>query len=200
MDKSRRLFLQMGSSAAASFVLSTCGRSPNAGQLAQGQVLSPTPACDPEGSATPPQTAGPFYTPNSPERASLIEPGTAGAVIILTGQVLSSDCTPLANALLDFWHTDAQGQYDNTGYTLRGHQFTDAQGRYRLETIIPGIYPGRTRHFHVKVQAPDKSLLTTQLYFPEEALNDKDGLFQPELLMNINAERPEKQATFNFVL
>ncbi|MEO1685342.1 MAG: intradiol ring-cleavage dioxygenase [Cyanobacteria bacterium J06631_12] len=209
MDKSRRLFLQLGPGAAASFALATCGRLPSANsqrtnsQLAQGTELSPTPACGAE-SATPRQTAGPFYTPNSPERSSLLEPSTTGTVIILTGQVLSSSCTPIANTLLDFWHTDDQGQYDNTGYTLRGHQFTDAQGRYRLETIMPGIYPGRTRHFHVKVQAPGKDLLTTQLYFPGEALNSRDGLYQPELLVAIEAKQeatqPEKQATFSFVL
>ncbi|MEL7355989.1 MAG: intradiol ring-cleavage dioxygenase [Cyanobacteria bacterium J06560_6] len=203
MDKSRRLFLQMGSGAAASFALSNCGRSPSsvsgAQQALQAQSLPPTPACGSE-SATPAQTAGPFYTPNSPERSSLLEPGTTGTPIILTGQVLSSGCTPIANALLDFWHTDDQGNYDNAGFTLRGHQFTDDQGRYRLETIIPGIYPGRTRHFHVRVQAPDKRLLTTQLYFPGEDLNDRDGLFQPELLMTINAEQPENQATFDFVM
>ena len=204
MVKSRRLFLQMGSSATAAFALANCGgQSPKTDQTLQAQSLPPTPACGEERS-TPAQTAGPFYTPDSPERESLIEPGTAGTVIVLTGQVLSSNCVPIANALLDFWHTDDQGQYDNVGYTLRGHQFTDAEGRYRLETILPGIYPGRTRHFHVKVQAPKKNLLTTQLYFPGEALNDRDGLYQPELLIALDDSQPdsqsEKQATFSFVV
>ncbi len=47
-------------------------------------------------------------------------------------------------------------------------QFADASGRFSLETIVPGAYGGRTRHIHVKVQAPDSPVLTTQLYFPGE--------------------------------
>ncbi|MEO1400364.1 MAG: intradiol ring-cleavage dioxygenase [Cyanobacteria bacterium J06635_1] len=187
----------------ASFVLSTCSRQSASqidsvvNQSAQGRPL--TPACGDDG-PTPPLTEGPFYTPNSPERTSLLEPGMAGTRIVVTGQVLSSNCTPIANALVDFWHTDAQGRYDNSGYTLRGHQFTDAEGRYRLETIVPGIYPGRTRHLHVKVQAADHPVLTTQLYFPAEPLNEGDFLFRPDLLMSVQGDDNDKQATFDFIL
>jgi hypothetical protein len=66
----------------------------------------------------------------------------------------ASHSAPAANALLDFWQANPNGAYDNTGYTLRGHQYTDANGYYTLTTIVPGIYPGRTEHIHVKVQAP----------------------------------------------
>lgn len=187
----------------ASFMLVTCSRR-SAGQVdstanlsAQGR--SPTPACGDDG-PTPPMTAGPFYTPDSPERASLLEPGMAGTPMVVTGQVLSLSCTPIANALVDFWHTNDQGEYDNSGYTLRGHQFTDAAGRYRLETIVPGIYPGRTRHFHVKVQAANQPVLTTQLYFPAEPLNAGDFLFRPELLMSVQDTDNGKQAIFDFTL
>jgi protocatechuate 3,4-dioxygenase beta subunit len=102
--------------------------------------------------------------------------------------VLGTDCKPLAGALLDFWHADQHGEYDNAGFGFRGHQFTDAEGRYRLETIVPGEYPGRTRHIHAKVQASGGSVLTTQLYFPNEPANARDGLFEPKLVMKV--ERP----------
>src|SRR5690606_24451885 len=115
-----------------------------------------------------------YFTPRSPERRSLIEPGMAGTPIVLEGLVLSTDCRPIAGALFDIWHCDADGHYDNEGYRLRGHQFTDADGRYRMETIVPGLYPGRTRHFHVKVQPPGGRVLTTQLYFPDEPANARD--------------------------
>src|ERR671923_286173 len=71
------------------------------------------------------------------------------------------------------------------GFPLRGHQFTDDAGRYRLETVVPGLYPGRTRHIHVKVQAPNQPVLTTQLYFPGEARNAADGIFNQALLMQV---------------
>ena len=129
--------------------------------------LPATPACGAGSAATPRQTEGPYFTRDSPERATLLEPGIAGQRLVLSGTVLSLDCRPLAGALLDFWQADADGAYDNQGYRLRGHQFTDADGRYRLETVVPGLYPGRTRHIHVKVQSKGGPVLTTQLYFPD---------------------------------
>ncbi|MCI0529457.1 MAG: hypothetical protein L0Y56_18615 [Nitrospira sp.] len=168
--------------------------------MAQAQVLPPTPACGDDEDVTPSNAEGPFYTPNSPERTSLLESGIAGTKLIVAGYVLSTDCKPIARALVDFWHADGKGDYDNVGYKLRGHQFTDKEGRYYLETIVPGQYPGRTRHIHVKVQAPNKPILTTQLYFPGERLNDRDFIFRPELLMKVQDTDNGKAATFNFVL
>jgi protocatechuate 3,4-dioxygenase beta subunit len=46
--------------------------------------------------------------------------------------VLSLECKPVANALLDFWQADEFGEYDNKGFRYRGHQVTDAQGYWRL--------------------------------------------------------------------
>ena len=118
--------------------------------------------------------------------------------IVVSGLVLSTRCAPISHALLDFWQCDAEGNYDNRGNALRGHQYTDGQGRYRLETIVPGLYPGRTRHIHVKVQAPNQAILTTQLYFPNEPRNVDDFLYQPELLIALAPER--EAARFDFVL
>jgi protocatechuate 3,4-dioxygenase beta subunit len=111
--------------------------------------------------------------------------------------VLSRDCKPVANALLDFWHADGQGAYDNRGFRYRGHQFTDAEGRYRLETIVPAEYPGRARHIHVKLQAPGGRLLTTQLYFPDEPGNSRDGLYRPQLAMQM---KERSAGLFDFVV
>jgi protocatechuate 3,4-dioxygenase beta subunit len=145
-------------------------------------------------------TEGPYFKANSPERASLLEDGMAGTKLVITGYVYSTDCKPVANALLDFWQADAKGVYDNSGYTLRGHQFTDANGRYQLTTVVPGIYPGRTEHIHVKVQAPNGKLVTTQLFFPGVAQNDSDGIYNPSLLMTIQQTSAGQQAQYNFVV
>ena len=120
--------------------------------------------------------------------------------LLLSGQVLSTRCTPIAGALLDFWHTNDAGEYDNEGYTFRGHQFADDAGRFTLETIVPGVYPGRTRHIHVRVQAPNQPILTTQLYFPGESGNQGDGIFDPALLVTLVDTANGKEAQFTFVL
>lgn len=145
----------------ALFVFQSCN-------ISKTDALQPTPPCGDDDDITPAQTEGPYFKTNSPERKSLLEPSITGTKLILIGQVLSTDCKPIAKALLDFWHADDKGVYDNEGFKLRGHQFTDDEGRYALETIVPGLYPGRTRHFHLKVQAPHQPVLTTQLYFPNE--------------------------------
>jgi protocatechuate 3,4-dioxygenase beta subunit len=164
-------------------------------------VLEPTPACgDDDDEATIAQTEGPYYTPNTPQRISLIEEGISGTPLLLAGFVLGTDCTPIARALVDFWHCDDAGVYDNVGFRLRGHQFSDDLGRYQLTTIVPGLYPGRTRHIHVKVQAPNQPVLTTQLYFPGEEANDRDGIFHPSLLMETSQGPEGMEAAFNFVL
>jgi len=147
------------------------------------------------GKPTARQTEGPFFKPQSPERNSLVD-GKAGS-LLLSGRVLGPDCKPVPHALLDFWHADEKGQYDNQGFHYRGHQFTDADGRYRLETIVPAEYPGRARHIHVKVQRPGGRILTTQLYFPNNPGNQYDDIFRPELVMQMATRG---QGVFDFVV
>jgi protocatechuate 3,4-dioxygenase beta subunit len=169
-------------------------------RLAAAQTLPLTPECGDKPARTPRQTEGPFFTPRSPRKSSLVEKGTGAERLALAGLVLSAQCRPVANALLDFWHCDETGEYDNAGFRYRGHLYTDAQGRYVLETIVPGEYPGRTRHIHVKVQAPGGHILTTQLYFPEEPRNARDFLYRPELLMRIERRGGARRARFDYVV
>src|SRR3990172_318874 len=100
------------------------GTSPATAPASNAQApLSPTPACGDADDPTPAQTEGPYFTPNSPQRASLLETGMSGTRLVVEGFVLSTSCRPVARALVDFWQCDAAGNYDNTGYRLRGHQF-----------------------------------------------------------------------------
>jgi protocatechuate 3,4-dioxygenase beta subunit len=162
--------------------------------------LPATPACHDGDEVTLPQIEGPYFKPSSPERFELYEEGMAGQPIELAGLVLSRACKPLAGALLDFWQADAKGQYDNSGFRLRGHQFTDAEGRYRLRSVVPGLYPGRTRHIHVKVQPSGGRLLTTQLYFPGESKIRSDGLFRKALLVRTAKNAGWLAGRFDFVV
>ncbi|HAV76004.1 MAG TPA: hypothetical protein DCX53_01475 [Anaerolineae bacterium] len=156
-------------------------------------ILANLPAATCDSGLTPAEPAGPYYKEGSPETANLFTDGMQGTRLILAGQVLGEGCLPIPNVRLDFWQTDAEGNYDNEGYSFRGHQFTDNKGRYYLETVLPGVYSSRPiRHIHVKVQPTDGDILTTQLYFPEQPVND--------LTLTIEDRGEYLLGYFNFVI
>jgi protocatechuate 3,4-dioxygenase beta subunit len=144
-------------------------------------------------------TEGPYYKAGAPQRATIATSGVAGTPLVLTGYVLSTSCKPIANAKLDFWQADGNGNYDNSGYTLRGWQLTDANGAYRLETVIPGLYPGRTEHIHFKVTVNGKTY-TSQLFFPGVAQNEGDSIYSSRMLVTLNTSTTPATATFTFVV
>jgi len=164
----------------------------------QNGIILAAPGCD--GTFTPAQTEGPYYKAGSPEQNILYQGGMPGARLIVVGYVLNADCQPIPGAWLDFWQADANGVYDNEGYTLRGNQFTDEQGRYFLETVLPGEYPGRTEHIHVKVQSPGGKILTSQLYFPGVAANSTDGIYTPATEVTVEDHGDYQVADYDFVL
>jgi len=147
------------------------------------------------------ETEGPYFKAGSPQSTNLVQDGMQGQVITITGQVLDASGQPVANALLDFWQANSSGAYDNSGYTLRGHQYTDTNGYYTLTTVVPGLYPGRTEHIHVKVQAPNGPMLTTQLFFPGVTQNNRDSIYDPSLLLNVSDNGDGTlAATYSFVV
>jgi protocatechuate 3,4-dioxygenase beta subunit len=166
---------------------------------AVGQASAGSGACP--AAITPSQTEGPYFKAGSPERTSLAPSGTGGTPLLLQGKVYTRSCAPVPGATLDFWQADDAGRYDNAGYALRGHVKTDSTGAWSITTILPGIYPGRTRHIHVKVQVPGRPALTTQLYFPEEKQrNAQDGIYDAALLVTWIDAPKNSMARFDFVL
>ncbi len=164
----------------------------------RGLDLQPPLPCTP---ATESSTEGPFYSPSTPRRTDLTEPGSDASLLLLEGLVLDSDCRPVAGAVVDIWHCDASGRYDNRGFRYRGHQYTDGAGSYRFTTIRPGVYTGRTEHIHVKVQASGTRLLTTQLYFPDRhEENSRDWIFSSALLMDLKQAVNGWRGRFDFIL
>ncbi|MBN1161733.1 MAG: hypothetical protein JXA17_07300 [Dehalococcoidales bacterium] len=144
---------------------------------------------------------GPYYKFGSPERKAIAGPGTYGSKLILEGRVLDTNGQPVPGAWLDFWHADGHGSYDNEDYNLRGHQYTDEDGRYSLETLRPGDYMMRSPHLHVKVRANEKSpILTTQLFFPGESKNTTDPLFEKLTVVDLKDTAQGQKATFDFVV
>jgi len=145
------------------------------------------------------KTEGPYFTPHSPEKRDLRRSGDKGIPFIFSGTIVTRSCRPIRSVLVDLWHAGRNRCLRHEGYRFRGHQYTDAKGHFRFDTIVPGLYPGRTRHIHVKYQAPHQPVLTTQHYFPDESENDRDGIFNPLLLLRI-VRQPVMLGSFVTVL
>lgn len=135
--------------------------------------------CEPTGA----DALGPFHADGAPFRQVLADPDEPGERVIISGVVRSEDCvTTLRDAIVDVWHADASGAYHDAGqsYRLRGQMRSDAQGRYSFESVLPGHYAGRPRHYHYIVSHPDHWPLTTQLYFSGDPyLGPNDSCQQP---------------------
>lgn len=162
------------------------------------------PACV----ARPEMTEGPYFVDVRLNRSDIRSDANSGVVkegapLLLTfrvSQIGDNACTPLAGALVDVWHCDAQGAYSavtdrsftTTGENwLRGYQVTDGGGTAAFSTIYPGWYPGRTVHIHFKVRTdPDSAQgyeFTSQLFF-DDALSDQ-VLAQPPYNVGSNRTR-----------
>lgn len=166
---------------------------------ATAPALAQPLACTPGVAATERQTEGPFFRGGSPLRVNLVGQ-LRGERVDLGGIVMTRNCQPVRGAIVDIWHADAAGDYDNRGYGFRGHQISDERGAWRFETVAPGRYPGRTPHYHVKVTPPGGRTLTTQLYFPGDPGNARDGLYQPSLQMQAAKAAAVTTARFDFIV
>jgi hydroxyquinol 1,2-dioxygenase len=145
---------------------------------------------------------GPFYWEGAPElpRGSNLAEGVKGEPAFYSGRVLSTDGRPLANAVLDVWSGDGEGNYDmqipgETGMKARGRIRTDVEGRYWFRSIRPTFYPVptdgpvgrmlrkmgrhpyRPGHVHMIVSAPGHLPATTHLFVAGSRYLDSDAVF-----------------------
>ena len=191
-----------GSASAASMMLPGGITSSAQGSVSTGNIPTTCPS-----NFVTELTEGPFYKAGAPQRTELVEAGVNGTSFTLTGYVLDKNCAPISGAWLDFWQADGSGNYDNGNYKLRGYQITDAQGKYTLHTVFPGLYPGRTNHIHVKLSKSEAlarsessgSIVTTQLFFPGASRNSTDNIYNASMEVVLGQSNDGQYiAFFNF--
>jgi protocatechuate 3,4-dioxygenase beta subunit len=158
------------------------------------QFLQPAPPCTDD--LTPAAGDGGAFRPGAPDRRA-IAPDAPGAPLVVTGYVVGLKCGRIAGARLHFWQPDARGAVDRAGFRLRGQQRTDAEGRYRLETIVPGPPPGRAPFIGVRVEPPKGAAFSTRLFLPDDPSNARDPEFTPRLALK---RGPAGAFTFDFLL
>ncbi len=172
---------------------------------------------------------GPYHLPAAPMLAEPFEmprrAGERGEPLTLSGRVTDAAGRPLAGAVLDVWHADADGFYsgfhpDLPPGILRGKVATDAEGRYELRTILPapytiphdgptgrmidacGWHPWRPAHIHLLIEAAGHESLVTQLFFEGGAYLGEDvaGAVKDELVVRPEARDGRLHVTYDFAL
>jgi protocatechuate 3,4-dioxygenase beta subunit len=180
LNRREALRILGGAGASAAFFLAACRAS------TPTDAPSSTATC----TARPALTEGPYFVDERLNRADVradtatgvVKAGALLALAFNVTRIQSSTCTPLANAMVDIWHTDALGVYSDAvdasfntrGQNfLRGYQLTDANGTATFTTIVPGWYNGRATHIHFKIRGTTGSSFdfTSQLFFTEGFLS-----------------------------
>ncbi|MGZ8299562.1 MAG: dioxygenase family protein [Rhodoplanes sp.] len=153
--------------------------------------------------ATETTVLGPFYVPTAPERpmGADIAAGLKGAPLLATGSVRSVDGQPLAGAMVDVWHSDADGFYDvqhvnsQNEFAGRARFRTDAGGLFHFWSIMPkhypipddgpvgemlkatGRHPNRPAHVHFLIAAKGHETLITHVFAADSPWLDSDAVF-----------------------
>jgi catechol 1,2-dioxygenase len=117
--------------------------------------------------ATQQDAKGPYFIEGAPFNDAIAGPDEPGEPLLIKGFVLTEDCAPIHEVVIDVWQTDAEGLYpgEDEGFRLRGKVLPGDDGRYAFTTVLPGFYEGRPRHVHLKVSSPGYVDLVTQIYF-----------------------------------
>jgi catechol 1,2-dioxygenase len=174
---------------------------------------------------------GPYYIPGSPESRSEatlpMRDGEKGTPFVFQGTVTDLDGNPVEDARVELWHADDDGFYSQFApgipeWNLRGTILTGSDGRFAFSTIKPapyqiptdgscgaliaaaGWHAWRPAHLHLKVSAPGKQLVTTQLYFAggEHVEDDVAQAVKPELVLHPTpaASGRGEEVTYDFAL
>jgi protocatechuate 3,4-dioxygenase beta subunit len=156
------------------------------------------PGCSGSRTATP-STREEFYKAHAPERTWLRTADVTGTPLRVSATVIGLKCGVIKDALVEFWQADEHGQYDLTGFRLRGEQRTTAHGEFQFETIMPGAPAGRARRLHVRVTPPNHAALATEWFFPDDPARATDPSFRSELLLKVVASASGRAVTFDVV-
>ena len=195
---SRRGFIYLGGVAVVAAGYPLARSLSQSGGVKAGRKFRPTPS----------NTLGPFYKEGAPARERLIEPGEAGVPLLVAGRVFDTEGEPLPGAVIEVFHSDDDGNYDNEGFRHRARVPVRAPGDYWYETIMPGQYGGRAQHVHYVITAPGHTQLTTQLYFETDPKFEgnpdknytKDGLVWHRELIRPVAKITRNNTSFSSVV
>jgi len=139
-----------------------------------------------ECSLTTDDILGPYYFEDAPFRSVIADENEPGQRLFISGTVKQNDCEDsISGSLIELWQANDEGCYgivencdtgnpENDYFNLRGKFFSDINGNYTFESILPGYYGSRPRHLHIKITTPDEEVLVSQLYFENDPYCEND--------------------------
>ena len=139
-----------------------------------------------ECSLTTDDILGPYYFEDAPFRSVIAHANEPGQRLFISGNIKQNDCeNSISGSLIEIWQANDEGCYgivedcdtgnpENDYFNLRGKFFSDVNGDYTLESILPGYYGSRPRHIHIKITTPDEEVLVSQLYFENDPYCEND--------------------------
>ena len=129
---------------------------------------------------------GPYYFQNAPFRSIVAHENEPGQRLFISGKIKQNNCEDfISGALIEIWQANDAGCYgiveecetgnpENDYFNLRGKFFSNSDGDYSFESILPGYYGSRPRHIHIKITTPDGIELVSQLYFGNDPYCEND--------------------------
>ena len=133
---------------------------------------------------------GPYYFENAPFRSTVAHINEPGQRLFISGSIKQSNCENfISGSLIEIWQANDAGCYgiveecetgnpENDYFNLRGKFFSNSDGYYSFESILPGYYGSRPRHIHIKITTPDGIELISQLYFENDPFCENDSWCQ----------------------
>ena len=149
------------------------------------QQLPATPQCHDGDEPTMRQTEGPYFKPSSPQRADLVEPTTKGRLVELNGLVLTRACRPVARALVDLWHADERGDYDNTASAIAATSSPTTRAAIASAPSCRRSIPAARATITSRCRRRSRRCSPRSSIFPTSPANARDGLFRRELVMRV---------------
>ncbi|PRQ04101.1 Catechol 1,2-dioxygenase 2 [Enhygromyxa salina] len=192
---------------AASTALTACARDSDPMTSVDAILAGTCEPPPPDGTCTvtAQDIEGPYYLPASPERSELDTVGDEGVALALSGVVTDASCTPLLDTIVEVWHADPSGAYDNSPtMNYRGWVRTGVEGIYAFTTLVPGRYLNgdtlRPSHIHFKVWRDGAPVLTSQIYFADDPQLDDDPWAEPARTVCLERDGEGVSAVFDITL
>ena len=200
--------------AVSTAVVACAGSPPTMDETTDATDATDTTDTEPSGDTGEPATCdatgadieGPFWVPGVPVRDDLDVHGEEGPRLSFSGTVRdAATCAPLPGAVVEIWHADGAGDYDEAADgRYRGQTAADGDGAYAFRTIVPGRYLNgatfRPSHIHAKVWVGGQLRLTTQLYLANDPYNDGDAWFDADRIVADLDDGDVLEGTFDFVV